>query len=70
MKQHATKISGVFSGHIHGYSELVSDGVTYIVSGGAGKKLHASREGITNKFNYVLVTVADNTVTHQVKFIS
>jgi len=68
MKQHAAKISGVFSGHIHGHSELVSDGVTYIVSGGAGKKLHASREGITNKFNYVLVKVESGSVSHQVVF--
>jgi 3',5'-cyclic AMP phosphodiesterase CpdA len=70
MKQHAVKIAGVFSGHIHGYSELVSDGVTYIVSGGAGKKLHASREGITNKFNYVLVSVDNDAVTHRVQFIA
>jgi hypothetical protein len=70
MKQNAAKIAGVFSGHIHGYSELVSDGVTYIVSGGGGKKLHASREGITNKFNYVLVSVDNDTVTHHVQFIA
>jgi len=69
MKQNAAKISGVFSGHIHGYSELVSDGVTYTVSGGAGKKLHASREGITNKFNYVLVKAENGGVTHKVNFI-
>jgi hypothetical protein len=69
MKLNAAKIAGVFSGHIHGYSELVSDGVTYIVSGGAGKKLHASREGISNKFNYVLVKAGKGSVTRQVNFI-
>lgn len=70
MKQNAARIAGVFSGHIHGYSEIVTDGVHYTVSGGAGKKLHASREGITNKFNYVLVKVENGNVTHQVKFIA
>jgi predicted phosphodiesterase len=69
MQQNAAKISGVFSGHIHGYSELVAGGVKYIVSGGAGKKLHASREGITNKFNYVLVKAANGNATTRVMFI-
>jgi 3',5'-cyclic AMP phosphodiesterase CpdA len=69
MKLNATKIAGVFSGHIHGYAELLSDGVQYIVSGGAGKKLHASRDGITNNFNYVLMRIERDNVTHQVNFI-
>jgi 3',5'-cyclic AMP phosphodiesterase CpdA len=70
MKKHSPQVARVFCGHIHGFSELVVDNVHYIVSGGAGDSLHASREGITNKSNYVLVSIADNTVTHQARFIS
>jgi 3',5'-cyclic AMP phosphodiesterase CpdA len=69
MKKYAGRIAGVFSGHIHGYGEAVADGVTYIVSGGAGDRLHDARNGITSKFNYILVTVSGNTVTHEAKFI-
>ena len=69
MKKYSGHIEGVFSGHIHGYGEVVEDGVTYIVSGGAGKRLHDARKGITSKFNYILVSVSGNTVTHQAKFI-
>jgi len=69
MKKYAGRIAGVFSGHIHGYGEAVADGVTYIVSGGAGNRLHDARKGITSKFNYILVNVSGGTVTHQVKFI-
>jgi 3',5'-cyclic AMP phosphodiesterase CpdA len=69
MKKYAGLIAGVFSGHIHGYGEAISDGVTYVVSGGAGNRLHEAREGITSKFNYILVNVSGNTVNHQVRFI-
>lgn len=69
MKKYSQHVAAVFSGHIHGYGEVVADGVPYIVSGGAGNRLHAARKGITSKFNYILVNVSGSTVTHQVTFI-
>jgi acid phosphatase type 7 len=69
MKKYAGRIAGVFSGHIHGYGEVVSNGVTYVVSGGAGDRLHETRKGITSKFNYILVNVSGDTVTHEARFI-
>ena len=69
MKKYAGRIAGVFSGHIHGYGEAVVDGVTYIVSGGAGKRLHDARKGITSKFNYILVAVNGTNVTRSVRFL-
>lgn len=69
MNKYAGRIAGVFSGHIHGYGEVVADGVTYIVTGGAGKRLHDARKGITSKFNYILVSVSGNKVIHQARFI-
>lgn len=69
MRKHAVRVARVFSGHIHGYAELLHDGVQYIVTGGAGEKLHSLRDGITNKFNYVLVNVTKDKVIHTVHYI-
>jgi hypothetical protein len=69
MKKYSGRIAGVFSGHIHGYGEVVADGVTYVVSGGAGKKLHNARKGITSKFNYIQVAVNGTNVTRSVRFL-
>ena len=69
MKSHAQHISLVLCGHIHGFGETEVDGVRYVVSGGAGASLHWGGKGIVSKFNYVLVNVAKNTVTYQVKFL-
>jgi predicted phosphodiesterase len=69
MKHYASRIALVLSGHIHGYGEIEQDGVTYVVTAGAGAKLFKSGKGIINKYNYVLVSVAGNTVTHTVQYI-
>jgi hypothetical protein len=69
MKKYSGRIAGVFSGHIHGYGEVVADGVTYVVSGGAGKRLHNARKGITSKFNYIQVAVNGTNVTRSVRFL-
>jgi predicted phosphodiesterase len=69
MQRYASNIALVFSGHIHGYGEAESGGVHYIATGGAGALLVKSRKGIVGKFNYVLVSVAGNTVTHTVQYI-
>jgi 3',5'-cyclic AMP phosphodiesterase CpdA len=69
MKKYSNHIAGVFSGHIHGYGEAVTDGVRYIVSGGAGNRLHDAQNGMTSRFNYILVTVKGKNVTHRVEFI-
>jgi 3',5'-cyclic AMP phosphodiesterase CpdA len=69
MQKNAARVARVFSGHIHGYAELLHERVQYIVTGGAGEKLHAMRDGITNKFNYVLVNVAGDKVTHTVQYM-
>ena len=65
----AARIALVLLGHIHGYGEAESGGVHYIATGGAGASLVKLKKDIVGKFNYVLVTVAENTVTHTVQYI-
>jgi serine/threonine-protein phosphatase CPPED1 len=69
LQNYASRIALVFSGHIHGYGELESGGVHYIVAGGAGASLVKSREGIVGRFNYVLVDVTGDKVSHTVHYI-
>ncbi len=72
MDVYGDKVSRVFCGHIHGYGETHYRGVEYVVTGGAGGELVEGRdeEGIIGKHNYVLVTVADNLVSHKVYFLN
>ena len=69
MGKYSARIARVLCGHIHGYVELLSEGVPYIITGGAGERLHSRRDGITNRFNYVLVDVTKGEITHTVRFI-
>jgi len=51
----------VFAGHIHGYAKTEQDGVTYIVSGGAGGKLHLPPE-LGGFYNYMRVDVENGKI--------
>ena len=69
LQKRAQNVHYVFSGHLHGYAETKYKGVTYIISGGAGGKLHSTHNGLSGKYNYVLVRVADSDVSKSVYFI-
>jgi predicted phosphodiesterase len=69
MKQYASRIALVLSGHIHGYGEAEQDGVTYIVTAGAGARLFGPSRGVINKYNYVLVDVTAANISHKVQFV-
>lgn len=59
------KVDYVFAGHIHGYARAERDGVTYIVSGGAGAPLYLPRD--FGGFNhYVRIEVEKNKVWDKV----
>jgi 3',5'-cyclic AMP phosphodiesterase CpdA len=68
VKKHRDRIIKIFCGHIHGYAESVQDGVQYIITAGAGADLIKSKPGLTGKFNYVLVRVSGDSITHEVKY--
>ena len=69
LQKKAQNVQYVFSGHLHGYAEVKHKGVTYIVSGGAGARLHSTHNGLSGKYNYILVSVADSDVSKSVYFI-
>ncbi|MCX5895015.1 MAG: metallophosphoesterase [Proteobacteria bacterium] len=69
MQRYSSRISRVLCGHIHGYGDVESNGVRYVVTGGAGAHLVSTKEGITSKYNYVMVSVTGETVTHTVHFV-
>lgn len=55
----------VFAGHIHAYAREERDGVTYVITGGAGAPLYSS--GHPQAFNhYLRVAVQDGDVTVEV----
>jgi 3',5'-cyclic AMP phosphodiesterase CpdA len=62
------KVGYVFAGHIHGFSRTDREGVRYIVTGGAGSKLHLPRE-LGGFYNYIHVTVDGNRVKDEVKMV-
>jgi len=69
MKRCASRIAFVFSGHLHGYGKAEQDGVTYIVTAGAGARLFEPSKGIINKYNYVLIDVTGAKISHRVQFV-
>jgi len=59
------KVEYVFAGHIHGYARAEREGVSYIVTAGAGAPLYLPA-GMGGFYNYVKVTVEDGRVGDQV----
>lgn len=58
-------VKHVFAGHIHGYGKQKENGVTYIITAGAGGRLYMpARDG--GFYHYVKVTVSGKRVTDQV----
>lgn len=55
----------VFAGHIHCYAEAERDGVTYIITGGAGAPLSCPRDA-GGYYHYVRVRVDGNKVTTEI----
>lgn len=61
--KHSDKIRLVFSGHNHGYERLQVDGITYVVSGGAGSPLYDVDQNTRNVikaksiYNYCDLTI-------------
>jgi hypothetical protein len=43
--------------------------VPYVVSGGAGSRLHQARSGIASRLNYIVVTVDGAAITRRVEFL-
>jgi len=68
VKKYQNRIAKVFCGHIHGYAETLQDGVQYIITAGAGGDLITSKPGLTGRFNYVLVRVSGDSISHEVKY--
>jgi predicted phosphodiesterase len=54
-------VTGVFAGHIHAYHKETRNGVLYIISGGAGARLHEDPAGAFHHF--VLVNVGADKIT-------
>jgi len=59
----------VFASHIHGYFDVVRNGTRYIISGGAGAKLHG-RDEARYFHHYLLVTVLGEDVRVDVRRVS
>lgn len=55
-------VARVFAGHIHGFAKTERDGVIYIVSGGAGGRLHLPPE-FGGFYHYVRVDVDGNKIS-------
>ncbi|MDD5594219.1 MAG: metallophosphoesterase [Candidatus Margulisbacteria bacterium] len=60
------KVDYVLAGHVHGYAKSERDGVTYIVSAGAGGPLYLPPE-FGGFYNYVRIDVDGNRITDRVK---
>jgi len=59
------KVDYVFAGHIHGYAKSKRDGVTYIVSGGAGSPLRLPPE-FGGFYHYVKIEVDGSKVNDKI----
>ncbi|MDD4178843.1 MAG: metallophosphoesterase [Candidatus Margulisbacteria bacterium] len=59
------KVDYVFAGHIHGYAKSKRDGVTYIISGGAGSPLRLPPE-FGGFYHYVKIEVDGSKVNDQI----
>ena len=62
------KVDYVLAGHIHGYARSERNGVTYIVSAGAGGPLYLPPQ-FGGFFNYVIITVDPNRISDRVVHI-
>jgi len=58
----------VFTGHIHGYAKSERNGVTYIVTGGAGAPLYLPPE-FGGFYHYVKVTVDDGKIKDEIRML-
>jgi predicted phosphodiesterase len=68
VSRYSKRISMVFLGHIHGYSRKTHEGVIFIISGGAGARLH-DRPDVAPFYHFVLISVRDDNVTESVYFL-
>jgi predicted phosphodiesterase len=59
------EVDYVFAGHIHAYAREERDGVTYVITGGAGAPLYSSAHPLAFH-HYLRVTVQDRDVTVEV----
>ena len=59
------KVDYVFAGHIHGYARAERDGVTYIVTAGAGAPLYFP-PGFGGFYHYVKIDVDNDKITDRV----
>jgi len=63
LKRH--KIKALFSGHLHSYFPYQFEGISAIITGGAGGPPQKLPFLETTPFHYVLVTVSDNEVDYE-----
>ncbi|HYX33862.1 MAG TPA: metallophosphoesterase [Oligoflexus sp.] len=54
------KVTAVIAGHEHSYSRLEKDGITYVVSGGAGSPLHTSAGPDAAFYHYIQVSLLNS----------
>jgi len=54
-------VKAVFAGHEHLFSDMVRDGIRYLIAGGGGAPLYSSPQD-SGFFHYLLVTVADGDI--------
>ena len=59
------QVDYVFAGHIHAYAREKRDGVTYIITGGAGAPLYGSDHPLAFH-HYLRVAIQDGDVTVEV----
>lgn len=59
------RVNYVFAGHIHGYARQEKNGVVYLVTGGAGGRLHLPPE-FGGFYHYVKVTVTENGISDKI----
>ena len=58
------KVDYVFAGHIHGYARTKRDGVSYVVTGGAGGALHLPPE-FGGFYHFIRMDVGANAIKDQ-----
>ncbi len=68
LSEYAPSIARVFCGHLHGYGRKKHRGITYVVSAGCGGKFYHHDADIMERYNFVLVDVAENKVKDVVYF--
>jgi 3',5'-cyclic AMP phosphodiesterase CpdA len=59
------RVNYVFAGHIHSYARQEKNGVVYLVTGGAGGRLHLPPE-FGGFYHYVKVTVTDTGISDKI----